>query len=134
MTGGLGAVPRARGRRPVPDDAAGLAARDQRDTLLGRPLEIERLREAAWMERVVRDRDLWIEDRLADPSGEEASFLEQPERAEGVEGEVLQQVGEGVRLEDGAVVARLELGSARRAPAFLDCLAGNSCRIDSVDP
>ena len=70
----------ARARRAVPDDAASDAVLDQRHALLRRALEVERLRQAARVERVVGDRHLLVEDPLADPPGEVAALLEQAER------------------------------------------------------
>ena len=56
---------------------------------------------------------------LAEPAGEIAALLEQAEPAERVEGEVLEQLGERVRLEHRAVGARLERlrAACRAAPS-----------------
>ena len=86
------------------------------------------------VERIVGDRDLGVEDGLAEPTREEAPFLEQAERTEGVVGEVLQQLGKRVRLEHCAVAARLELGGAARAAGFLGRLACDGRRIDVLRP
>src|SRR5919198_1837986 len=105
MTRGPCAVAGLRRSHPIPDDATRDAVLDQLDSLFRRALEVEGLRQSAPVERVVRDRDLLVEDLLTHLPGERASFLEQAERAERVMREVFQEIGEGVRPEHGAVDA-----------------------------
>src|SRR5439155_20719560 len=88
----------------IPDDPARDALRHELDPPLRTALEVEGLWQPARVERVVRDRDLGVEGSFADPSAEVAPLLEQALRPERVVGEVLEQLGERVRLEDGPVV------------------------------
>src|SRR6185312_4914551 len=116
--------------RAVPDDSAGDAVLDQLHTLLRRPFEVECLRQSPWVERIVGDRDLLVEDLLAEAPREVAALLEQPECTERVVREVVEEVCERVRLEHGAIHARLDLSSTSGALRFLCCLPRDECGID----
>ena len=114
MAGRDAAVARLGGHRAIPDDVARDAVLDELDPLLRRPLEVEALRHVGLVERVVGDRDLLVEDPLSDPAAEVAPLLEKALGAERVVREPAKQLCDGVRLEDGGVVAGLDLlGSAR---------------------
>ena len=89
--------------RAVPDDTAGDAFLDELHALLGRTLEVEALGQPAGVEGVVGDRDLRVEDALAEASGQEASLLEQAEPVQRVPREVLEQLPERTRLEHRAI-------------------------------
>src|SRR5438093_384702 len=67
----------AGGARQVPDGAAQNTVLDERDTLLRDALEVEPLRQAARVERVIGDRDLLVEAALTELAGEVAALLEQ---------------------------------------------------------
>ena len=82
MAGRLGAVADSRGRCPIPDDTAGDALLHQPDGSFRRAFEVERLRQTVWIERVVRDRDLLVEDLLAESVREVAALFEQAECTE----------------------------------------------------
>jgi hypothetical protein len=98
------------------------AVLDQLDTLLGDAFEVELLRQAARVERVVGDRDLLVEMALTELAAEVAPLLEERQAAEGVEGEVLQQLADRVRPEHCTVDARRQLfrvgGPARELGGF----------------
>jgi hypothetical protein len=84
MAGRDGAVAGACCGRAVPDHSAGDAVVNEEDRLLRRAFEVERLRQAARVDRIVADRDLLVGDALADPVAQIAAFLQQPECAERV--------------------------------------------------
>src|SRR5207249_8359783 len=104
--------------------ASGDAVLDEGHALLGSALEVEGLRQAAGVERVVADRHLLVEDLLAETAGEVAALLEQAEPAERIPREILQQLAQGVRLEHRAVHARLESLRARRPARLLGRFRG----------
>ena len=108
------------GGRAVPDHVAEDAVVDELRPRLRRALEVERLRQAAWIERVVSEREALVEDLLADPAGRVAPLLEQAERTERVVGEVEKELCEGVRLEHRRVGAGLELDCAARPLRLCD--------------
>ena len=127
---GHGAVLCARGGRAVPDDASRDAVLDEHDRLLRRALEVERLRQAARIERVVADRDLLVGDPPTELLGQVAAPLQQPERAERVVREVVEEVGERVRLQHRAVRVGRERARPLRPRRFLRGLAGHRGRVD----
>ena len=118
---------------PVPDGIADHALLDQRDPLLRRALEVELRREVAGVERVVDERDLRVERALADPAGEVASLLEQGEPVEHVERAVVEELGDRVRLEDGAVLRRRRLLRVARPRGLRDRLLGSLGRVHVAD-
>src|SRR3954468_7285281 len=130
MTGGLSAVLRLGCRRAVPDDTARDAVLDKRHALLRRPFEVECLRQSPWIERVVGDRDLLIEYLLAEAPREVAALFEQPECTERVMREVVEEVGERVRLENSAIYPGFDLRSAPGPSCFLCGLLRDECGID----
>src|SRR5205807_6137436 len=85
------------------------------DAPLRRPLEVESFREAPRVERVVVDRDLLVEDLLAQASCRVASLFYEGEAAEGLVREELEQFPQRVRLQHGPVRSGLELLGATRA-------------------
>ena len=118
---------------PVPDNAARDSVLDERHALPGDAFEVERLRQAARIERIVPDAHLLVENALAEPPSQVAPLLEQAEASEGIPREVLQQVGQCVRLEHGAVHLRLDFAGALRSVALLRCLGRARARIDAGD-
>ena len=122
MTGRALRVACPRRARRIPDGTAQHAVLDQRDTLLADTLEVELLRQAARVERIVGDRDLLVEVALPELAAEVASLLEQRQAAECVEGEVLQQLADRVRAEHGAV----------RPGRQLVRLGGPACELDGL--
>ena len=118
--GRLLAVTRLVRRPSVPEDAAEHAVLDQLDALLRRALEVECLRQAARIERIVREREALVEDLLAHLAGREAPLLDQPPGSERVVGKVEEQLREGVRLEHRGIRARLELMRTAGALGGLD--------------
>ena len=81
------------------------------------------------IERIVCDRDLLVDDAGVDATVEVAALLEQAQGAERVVGEVVEEVGDGVRLEHAAVHARLELLCALRPRGLLRRLPRDGGRI-----
>ena len=114
----------------VPDGSTQHAVFDELDSPLRHSLEVDPLRQAARVERVVCDRHLLVERAVADAAGQVAAVLEHGEAAERVEGEVLEQLAERVRLEHGAVGARLELPRPAGPRRFLPRLQGNRGGVD----
>jgi hypothetical protein len=101
---------------------------------LGRSaFEVEGPRQPARVQGIVRDRHLLVGDALADPACEIAALLQEGEPVEGVEGEIVEQVGDRVRLEHGADDSRLEIGGVARAAALLDRLVRGRRRIEIGD-
>jgi len=66
MARGLRAVARLRGCGAIPYDTSHDAVLHQLNPLLRRSFEVECLRQPTWIERVVCDRDLLVEDLLAE--------------------------------------------------------------------
>src|SRR6478735_4426889 len=93
----------------IPDDSARDAALDERDALLRPAFEVEGLRQAARVECVVAQRQLFVEDAFADPTGQIASLLDQAQAVQRVPGEVLEKLGDSIRLQHRAVAPWLEL-------------------------
>src|SRR5207302_7906583 len=128
--GGRRAVTRLGRSRAIPDHTARDAALDEKHTPLRGSLEIERFRQAVRVEGIVGDRDLLVDDALADPAAQVAALLEQAERTERIVREVVEQIREGVRLEDSAVDARLELLRTLGAGCLLRRVACDCSRVD----
>ena len=127
----LRAVASLRGGCAVPDHCARHPVLDELHVLLRRPLEVERLREPARVERIVRDRDLVVEHLLSEPAREVAALFEQAEGAERVVGEVLQQLGQRVGLEHDAVDTGLDLLGAFRSLCLRRRLPRDGRRVDA---
>src|SRR4029453_8207298 len=104
---------------PVPDNAAADSLLDERHALPGDAFEVERLRQAPRIERVVPDAHLLVAHALAEPPSQVAPLLEQAEASEGVPCEVLEQVGQRIRLEHGAGHLRLHFAGGPSAGALL---------------
>src|SRR5205807_9300829 len=130
VAGRRGAVAGLRRGGAVPDDAARDALLDELQPPLGDAFEVERLRQAARVERVVGDRDLRVEDAVADPAAEVAALLEQALGAERVVREVLEQLRERVGLEHGTVLPGLDLPRVERPARLLVRLAAAGARVD----
>ena len=102
--------------------------------MLRRALEVESLRHVGLVERVVGDRDLLVEDPLSDPAAEVAALFEEALGAERVVREPAQQLGDGVRLEHGGVMPRLDLDGAASPCALRGSLLGSRGGIDVRHP
>ena len=126
-------VPGALGAGAIPDDTCQDTVLHELDPLLGRPFEVERLWQPARVERVVGEREALVEHLLADLPVGVAALLDQTESAEGVVGEVDEQLGERRRLEDCSVRPGLELRGAAGALRLVDSLDGGAGRVDSAE-
>src|SRR5262245_32565383 len=115
MPGRLHSVTGPPGGPAIPHDSARDAVLDKRDAFLRHAFEVEGLRQAPRIQCIVAQRHLLVEDAFADATGEVAALLEQAETVERVPGEVLEELGDRVRLEHRAVAPGLELHRAARA-------------------
>src|SRR5688500_15445499 len=101
------------------------AGLDERDPLLRRPLNVERDRERARVERVVPEREAWTGDLLAEMSGHERAAVLQRLAGQTRERHEAQDLRDRELLEYRFVVARRKLRSVAIEGRLLDGTRGD---------